>query len=68
MARKNYSAEFNADVVRLYQTTPGANLKFMGDITYLPAGDGEFLYLVAALDCLCHRVVGWSIATDHGAQ
>lgn len=36
----------------------------MGDITYLPVGDGEFLYLATVLDCFSRRVVGWSIA-DH---
>ncbi|MEV7776647.1 IS3 family transposase [Kitasatospora sp. NPDC086791] len=37
-------------------------LKYMGDITYLPVGDGEFLYLATVLDCFSRRVVGWSIA------
>jgi transposase InsO family protein len=41
---------------------PGA--KYMGDITYLPVGDGEFLYLATVLDCFSRRVVGYSIA-DH---
>lgn len=45
-------------------TAPGPNLKYMGDITYLPVGDGEFLYLATVLDCFSRRVVGWSIA-DH---
>ncbi|MBB5081509.1 transposase InsO family protein [Nonomuraea endophytica] len=38
--------------------------KYMGDITYLPLGDGGFLYLATVLDCFSRRVVGWSIA-DH---
>ncbi|PRX48809.1 integrase-like protein [Nonomuraea fuscirosea] len=37
---------------------------YMGDITYLPLGDGTFLYLATVLDCFSRRVVGWSIA-DH---
>jgi transposase InsO family protein len=45
-------------------TASGPNLKYMGDITYLPVGDGEFLYLATVLDCFSRRVVGWSIA-DH---
>lgn len=40
------------------------NVKYMGDITYLPVGDGEFLYLATVIDCFSRRVVGWSIA-DH---
>lgn len=43
-------------------TEPG--MKYMGDITYLPLGNGEFLYLATVLDCFSRRVVGWSIA-DH---
>jgi transposase InsO family protein len=45
-------------------TAPEPNLKYMGDITYLPVGDGEFLYLATVIDCFSRRVVGWSIA-DH---
>jgi len=45
-------------------TAPEANLKYMGDVTYLPVGDGEFLYLATVIDCFSRRVVGWSIA-DH---
>lgn len=43
-------------------TEPG--LKYMGDITYLPLENGEFLYLATVLDCFSRKVVGWSIA-DH---
>ncbi|MGX1915083.1 IS3 family transposase [Streptomyces phaeochromogenes] len=43
-------------------TEPG--LKYMGDITYLPLDNGEFLYLATVLDCFSRKVVGWSIA-DH---
>src|SRR5687768_14543500 len=43
---------------------PEPGRKYMGDITYLPLGDGDFLYLATVLDCFSRRVVGWSIA-DH---
>lgn len=43
-------------------TTP--NTRYVGDITYLPCGDGEFLYLATVIDCFSRRLVGWSIA-DH---
>lgn len=43
-------------------TAPEPGVKYMGDITYLPVGDGEFLYLATVLDCFSRRVVGWSIA------
>jgi transposase InsO family protein len=45
-------------------SAPAPNLKYMGDITYLPVGDGQVLYLATVLDCFSKRVVGWSIA-DH---
>ncbi len=45
--------------------TAGApNTKYVGDITCLPMGDGEFLYPATVLDCFSRRLVGWSIA-DH---
>ncbi|MEU0730642.1 IS3 family transposase [Streptomyces sp. NPDC006140] len=37
---------------------------FVGDITYLPIGDGQFLYLATVLDLCARRLAGWSIA-DH---
>lgn len=45
-------------------TAPRPGVKYMGDITYLPVGDGRFLYLATVLDCFSRRVVGYSIA-DH---
>lgn len=40
------------------------NTTYVGDITYLPVGDGEFRYLATVIDCFSRRLVGWSIA-DH---
>jgi transposase InsO family protein len=51
------------DLVRRDFTAPAPGLKYMGDITYLPVGDGQFLYLATVLDCFSRRVVGWSIAS-----
>ncbi|MFC9285245.1 IS3 family transposase [Streptomyces sp. NPDC057052] len=45
-------------------TASAPNTKYVGDITYLPLGDGEFLYLATVIDCFSRRLVGWSIA-DH---
>jgi transposase InsO family protein len=45
-------------------TAPEPGVKYMGDITYLPVGDGKFLYLATVLDCFSRRVLGYSIA-DH---
>ena len=52
------------DLFRRDFTAPEPNLKYMGDITYLPLAGGEFLYLATVLDCFSRKVVGWSIA-DH---
>jgi transposase InsO family protein len=45
-------------------TAAQPNQKYVGDITYLPVGDGKFLYLATVLDLHSRRLVGWSIA-DH---
>ncbi|MFY1675542.1 IS3 family transposase [Streptomyces sp. WMMC905] len=45
-------------------TASAPNTKYVGDITYLPVGDGEFLYLATVIDCFSRRLVGWSVA-DH---
>ncbi|MEZ0108705.1 transposase InsO family protein [Catenulispora sp. EB89] len=45
-------------------TADAPNTKYMGDITYLPYGDGQFLYLATVIDCHSRRIAGWSIA-DH---
>ncbi|MEU9447078.1 IS3 family transposase [Streptomyces sp. NPDC048304] len=38
------------------------NTKYVGDITYLPVGGGQFLYLATVLDLCSKRLAGWSIA------
>ncbi|WP_370270830.1 IS3 family transposase [Streptomyces sp. V4I8] len=53
-----------ADLFRRNFSAPAPNQKYMGDITYLPGGDGEHLYLATVIDCFSRRVAGWSIA-DH---
>ena len=45
-------------------TAAAPNVKYAGDITYLPCGDGTNLYLATVIDCYSRRLVGWSIA-DH---
>jgi transposase InsO family protein len=45
-------------------TATAPNTRYVGDITYLPVGDGEFLYLATVIDCFSRRLAGWSIA-DH---
>lgn len=52
------------DLFRRDFTAAVPNTKYVGDITYLPVGDGEFLYLATVTDCFSRRLVGWSIA-DH---
>lgn len=49
-------------------TASEVNTRYVGDITYLPCGDGQggtkFLYLATVIDLYSRRLVGWSIA-DH---
>lgn len=52
------------DLFRRDFTASAPNTKYVGDITYLPVGDGEFLYLATVIDCFSRRLAGWSIA-DH---
>jgi transposase InsO family protein len=52
------------DLLRRDFTAAAPNTRYVGDITYLPIGDGQFLYLATVLDLCSKRLVGWSIA-DH---
>ncbi|WP_066370494.1 IS3 family transposase, partial [Herbidospora mongoliensis] len=52
------------DLVRRDFTAGQPNQRCVGDITYLPIGDGRFLYLATVLDLGSRRLAGWSIA-DH---
>jgi len=45
-------------------TADAPNTTYVGDITYLPVGEGRFLYLATVLDLYSRRLAGWSIA-DH---
>ncbi|NKY14130.1 IS3 family transposase [Streptomyces somaliensis DSM 40738] len=45
-------------------TASAPNTKYVGDITHLLVGDGEFPYLATVIDCFSRRLVGRSIA-DH---
>jgi len=49
------------DLVKRDFTAPAPNVKYVGDITYLPY-DGGHLYLATVIDCYSRRLVGWSIA------
>lgn len=43
-------------------TAPAPNVKYVGDITYLPLATGSNLYLATVIDCCSRRVAGWAIA------
>lgn len=57
-------AQLVPDLLERDFTATEPNVKYVGDITYLPCGDGKFLYLATVIDCFSRRLVGWSIA-DH---
>lgn len=52
------------DLLKRDFTAPAPNQRYVGDITYLPVGEGRFLYLATVLDLHSRRLAGWSIA-DH---
>lgn len=52
------------DLLKRNFTAEAANLRYVGDITYLPIADGTNLYLATVIDCYSRRVAGWAVA-DH---
>jgi transposase InsO family protein len=50
------------DLLKRDFTASAPNQRYVGDITYLPVGDGEFLYLATVIDLCSRRLAGWSIA------
>ncbi|MFJ8744144.1 IS3 family transposase [Embleya sp. NPDC127516] len=51
------------DLVERDFTASARDVKWVGDITYLPVGDG-WVYLATVIDLHSRRLIGWSIA-DH---
>lgn len=52
------------DLLQRDFTAATPNTRYVGDITYLPVVNGQFLYLATVLDLSSRRLAGWSIA-DH---
>lgn len=52
------------DLLKRDFTATAPNVKYVGDITYLPLATGANLYLATVIDCFSGRVAGWAIA-DH---
>lgn len=52
------------DLIRRDFTATAVNQRYVGDITYLPVGEQEFLYLATVIDLHSRRLTGWAIA-DH---
>lgn len=50
------------DLLRRDFTASAPNVKYVGDITYLPLATGANLYLATVIDCCSRRVAGWTIA------
>ena len=50
------------DLLKRDFTAPVINVKYVGDITYLPLATGGNLYLATVIDCCSRRVAGWAIA------
>lgn len=56
------SAALVPDLLERDFTAQAPNTRYVGDITYLPVGDGRFLYLATVIDLYSRRLAGWSIA------
>ena len=52
------------DLVKRDFTAPAANLKYVGDITYLPLASGKNLYLATVIDCYSRKLAGWAVADN----
>ena len=52
------------DLLKRDFTAPAPNVKYVGDITYLPLACGRNLYLATVIDCYSRRLAGWAVA-DH---
>ena len=52
------------DLLQRDFTAPAPNIKYVGDITYLPLACGKNLYLATVIDCYSRRLAGWAVA-DH---
>ncbi len=62
--RPEPSREDVPDLLQRDFTAQAPNMKYVGDITYLPLADGSNWYLATVIDCYSRRLVGWAIA-DH---
>ena len=52
------------DLLKRDFTAAAPNIKYVGDITYLPLACGRNLYLATVIDCYSRRLAGWAVA-DH---
>ncbi len=52
------------DLLKRDFTAATPNVKYVGDITYLPLASGSSLYLATVIDCYSRRLAGWALA-DH---
>jgi len=50
------------DLINRDFTAAAPNQRYVGDITYLPIGDGSNVYLATVIDCFSRRLAGWAIA------
>jgi transposase InsO family protein len=56
------------DLLERTFTADESNGVYGGDITYLPCGSGQHLYLATVIDCFSRRLVGWSIAAHRRTE
>ena len=49
-------------------TAEARDVKWCGDITYIPVGESGFIYMATVIDLFGGRLLGWSIAEHHRAE
>ncbi len=50
------------DLLKRDFTATALGRRYVGDLTYLPIGEGQFLYLATVINLFSRRLAGWSIA------
>jgi putative transposase len=62
LTRRHPSAAPHPDLVARVFAASRPDRLWLGDISYVPTGEG-WLYLATILDCCSRRIVGWSMAS-----
>ena len=68
LTRQDKTAAPAPDLLGRDFTAEAPDIKWCGDITYIPIGESGFIYLATVIDLFSGRLIGWSIADHHRAD